>query len=163
MNNTHIDDMRLKPLIYRFAWIYTLCCILLAILSYLLDEYADREMPSVVAGITPLIVAIYGTAQLFGQTYARPITPYERIELAKKSTLVIFAINLILALMALAALLLSGELQIDTIHALLMRNPVMIGIAGFIILVLLLMSYTVAWMLYPTATSAFLKNSKPPQ
>ena len=163
MNNTHIDDMRLKPLMYRFAWIYTLCCIVLAILSYLLDEYADREIPSIVAGITPLVVAIYGTAQLFAQTYARPITPYERIELAKKSTLVVLAINFVLALIALAALLLSGELQIDTIYSLLMRNPVMIGIAGLIILVLLLMSYTVAWMLYPTATSAFLKNSKPPQ
>ena len=161
--NTHIDDMRLKPLLYRFTWTYTLCCLILAIVSYLLDEYADREIPGVVAGITPLMVGIYGTAQRFVKTYARQITSVERVELAKKSTLIILAINIILALIALVALLLSGGLQTDTLHALLMRNPVMIGITGLIILVLLLISYATAWLLYPTAINTFLKNSNPSQ
>lgn len=43
----NIDDMLLKPLLYRFTWTYTLCCLILAIVSYLLDEYADREIPGV--------------------------------------------------------------------------------------------------------------------
>ena len=109
------------------------------------------------------MVGIYGTAQRFVKTYARQITSVERVELAKKSTLIILAINIILALIALVALLLSGGLQTDTLYALLMRNPVMIGITGLIILVLLLISYATAWLLYPTAINTFLKNSNPPQ
>ena len=156
--DTPTKEMHLKPLLYRFAWVYILTSVILSSVGYLLDEYADREIPSTVSAFTPFLVAIYSTAQLFVQTYAREITSDERIELAKKSTLVLLLINLVFALIALIAFIYSGELQIETI-----RNPIMIGIAGLIIIFLLLVSYGLSWLFYPQAIRSLLKNIKPPQ
>ena len=156
--DTPTTEMHLKPLLYRFAWVYTLTSVILSAVGYLLDEYADREIPSAVSAFTPFFVAIYSTAQLFVQTYAREITSGERIELAKKSTLVVLLINLVFAFITLIAFIYSGKLQMEAI-----RDPIMIGIAGLIIILFLLMSYGLSWLFYPQAIRSLLKNIKPPQ
>ena len=156
--DTPINEMDLKPLLYRFAWVYTLTSVILSAVGYLLDEYADREIPSAVSAFTPFLVALYSTAQLFVQTYAREITSDERIELAKKTTLVVLLINLVFAVIALIAFIYSGELQTETI-----RDPIMMGIAGLIIILFLLMSYGLSWLIYPRAIRSLLKSVKSPQ
>ena len=157
---SELNTMRLKPLLSHFSWIYIICNIVIATTGYLLDEYTNREIPRITNALVPFSVSIYGTSQLFVKTYLRTISPDERTELAKKSTLVVLIINSILALTLLVVGLSMGIISPQMINEFIVDNPIMIGMMGLIILLLLIFNYIFAWLLYRPLIETILKQTK---
>lgn len=159
-----LNEISYKPIFIRFAWVYTIATIILAIVSYALDQYLGIEMPSSVSGFVPMLIGVCGASALFVKTYSRAASREESIHLAKKSVLISLALSLIFIAIVLAFFMLSGELTLSDVGAL-FSNPVVWGSAGFALLFVLIIFYFGTRFLYQQITTKLVQalNGNHPQ